>query len=136
VRTRIWIGGAALAVLVACFPTGVCGCSEPYYSGVVVGFVRDNAGSPTSATVRASVRDKFCQAVAPVRAYVAFPDSSVAVTDSVGRYRFDFWNSRPDTVCVRLVARRIGLADSSVRDSLKIPLVVEGDTLRADFSLP
>jgi len=133
-RTRIWIGSAALAVLVACFPTGVCGCSEPYYWGVVVGFVRDNAGSLTSATVRASVRDKFCQAVAPVRTYVAF-DSSVAVTDSVGRYRFEFWNWRPDTVCVRLVATRTGLADSSVRDSLKIPLV-GGDSLRADFSLP
>lgn len=130
-RTRIWIGSAALAVLVACFPTDGCGCSEPYYSGSVVGFVRDNAGSPTSATVRASIRDRFCQAV-PTG---TVSGSSVAVTDSVGHYGLEFWIARPDTVCVRLVATRTGLADSSVRDSLKIPLA-GGDSLRADFSLP
>ena len=134
-RMRIWIGSAALAVLVACFPTDGCGCSPPEYWGVVAGVVRDSAGSPASATVSASVRDQFCRAVEPVRIEVAFVRDSVAVTDFVGRYRFELWTSYPHAVCIRLVARRTALADSSVRDSLKLPLRV-GESLRADFSLP
>jgi hypothetical protein len=56
-------------------------------------------------------------------------------TDSIGRYSIELLSSAPETVCVRLVARRTGRADSSVRDSLRISLVKD-DTIRVDFSLP
>jgi hypothetical protein len=133
-RTTRWICGAALAVLVACiWPTNLCGCSPVEYPGHVVGFVRDTTGSPAIATVIASVRDRQCRAARP--GVMIFQGLAGVETDSTGRYYIELLASAPETVCVRLVARRTGSADSTVRDSLRISLV-RGDTLRADFTLP
>jgi len=130
-RVQIWCRAATVAVVVACVtPTGGCGCTPAAYTGYVVGFVQDGAGAPLSATVTASIRDRFCAATVPEVWGV-----DLGVTNVSGRYRLAVWAGAPDTVCVRLVARRTSAADSSVRDSVQLA-ITRGDTLRVDFSLP
>ena len=129
---KIWLRVAPVAVILACItPTGGCACTPNPYTAYVVGFVQESGGAPLSATVNASIRDRSCAAAIPELQVNTDP----GVTNVNGRYRLAVWAFTPDTVCIRLVARRTGAADSSVRDSLHLS-ITRGDTLRADFSLP
>jgi hypothetical protein len=119
-----------IAVLVAFGACDVCACTPPPITAQVVGFVRDTTGAPLSATVTAAMRERTCTVSAP-----GLGGNIAAATDSAGRYHLDVWTFAPDTVCVRLVARRTGAPDSTVRDGLLLP-ITGGDTLRVDFEFP
>ena len=129
---QIGLRAAPFAAVVACMtPTGGCACTPVAYTGYVVGFVQDGGGAPLSATVTASVRDGFCAAT-----FSELWSVDPGETNVNGRYHVAVLAGAPDTVCVRLVARRTSAADSTVRDSVQVPLTRAGDTLRVDFSLP
>ena len=116
-----------IAFLACGTPTGGCSCQSFTYQSHFVGFVTASAGPVSGTRVTASVYARDCRSTAGSLSYLA---ANGALTDSLGRYRFEFQTSRADTLCARLVAHTA--SDSSVRDSVAVQ--IPPDTVRVDFA--
>ena len=135
---RVSVSLAAALVVMACaIPTDMCGCPPTLPWGVLARGTVTVSGSDrlTDATIAAIAARGSCPSTAsetPLR--IGGPP-----VDSAGRYRVGFYGAGADTLCVRVIARRLlaGRVDSIFSARYSVTLKQDPlDSLRVDFQFP